>query len=160
MLKKDALAQHQYIIHHLLRRYNVTYEYDEFFQLLLIRMWQLILQYDASLSTSLQSYLYSRLRYYLLDLFRISSRQLLTTDITTCKDIPSIDTITMVENQLLLNHFLTTLSLNERKWVQLASQGYKQYEIAQKMHRSLSSIKSYKKSTKNKFFSYFNDRKE
>lgn len=155
MLKKDVLVEHQYIIHHLLQRYNITYDYDEFYQLLLIRMWQLIAQYNPSFSTSLQSFLYSRLRYYLIDLFRLSSRQVIITD-TQVNDIQTNDIIANVENQLLFNQFLTTLTPLEQKWIKLAYQGYKQYEIAKIMHRSPSSVKSYKKTVKVKFFSYFN----
>lgn len=159
MLKKDDLEQHLYIIHHLLHRYNITYDYDEFFQLLLIRMWQLILQYNPTLSKSLSSYLYIRLRYYLFDLLRSASREMTTTDINHTH-LQSSDSMRITENQLILEHFFTILPPNEQRWIQLAYQGYKQYEIAHYMNRSLSSVKLYKKSVKDKFFSFLNYGKE
>ncbi|MDT3960001.1 sigma-70 family RNA polymerase sigma factor [Staphylococcus kloosii] len=159
MLKKDDLEQYQYIIHHLLHRYNITYDYDEFFQLLLIRMWQLITQYDPTLSLSLSSYLYSRLRYYLFDLLRSKARQIAMADIAHTH-LHAIDSISITENQILLEQFLKTLNTHEQRWIQLAYLGYKQYEIAHHMNRSLSSVKLYKKSVKNKFFSFLNYGKE
>lgn len=159
MLKKDEFEQYQYIIHHLLHRYNITYDYDEFFQLLLIRLWQLIPQFNPTLSPSLSSYLYNRLRYYLFDLLRSADRQITTYEIAHT-EIQSLDSINNTESQILLEQFLSILNPNEQRWMQLAYLGYKQYEIAHQMNRSLSSVKLYKKSVKDKFFSYLNCGKE
>lgn len=37
----DVYNKHHKIIHHLLKKYNISYNYDEYYQLLLIKMWQL-----------------------------------------------------------------------------------------------------------------------
>ena len=41
-----AYEKYNKIIHHLLKSNQITYNYDEFYQLLLIKMWELILDYD------------------------------------------------------------------------------------------------------------------
>ena len=58
------------MIHHLLRQYRITYNYDEFYQLLLIKLWEISKIYNPSSSVSLSSFIYQRLKFYLIDLFR------------------------------------------------------------------------------------------
>ena len=68
-----AYEKYNKIIHHLLKSYQITYNYDEFYQLLLIKMWELILDYDNQKASVLHTYLFVRLKYYLIDIFRKES---------------------------------------------------------------------------------------
>lgn len=43
---EEVYKNYNKIIHYLLNHYHITYNYDEFYQLLLIKMWQLTLNYD------------------------------------------------------------------------------------------------------------------
>ena len=52
------------MIHHLLRQYRITYNYDEFYQLLLIKLWEISKIYNPSSSVSLSSFIYQRLKFY------------------------------------------------------------------------------------------------
>lgn len=54
----------------MLKSYQITYNYDEFYQQMLIKMWQLTLDFDEQQSSSFKSYLFIRLKFYLIDLFR------------------------------------------------------------------------------------------
>ena len=38
---EEVYKNYNKIIHYLLNHYHITYNYDEFYQLLLIKMWQL-----------------------------------------------------------------------------------------------------------------------
>ena len=67
---KEAYEKYNKIIHYLLKSYQITYNYDEFYQCLLIKMWQLILNFDEQQSSTLHSYLFIRLKFYLIDTFR------------------------------------------------------------------------------------------
>ncbi|HCZ0438670.1 TPA: RNA polymerase subunit sigma, partial [Staphylococcus aureus] len=70
----DVYNKHHKIIHHLLKKYNISYNYDEYYQLLLIKMWQLSQIYKPSSKQSLSSFLFMRLNFYLIDLFRQQKR--------------------------------------------------------------------------------------
>ncbi|CUT94843.1 RNA polymerase sigma factor SigS (fragment) [Staphylococcus capitis] len=47
---EEVYKNYNKIIHYLLNHYHITYNYDEFYQLLLIKMWQLTLNYDEQKS--------------------------------------------------------------------------------------------------------------
>lgn len=70
------------MIHHLLRQYRITYNYDEFYQLLLIKLWEISKIYNPSSSVSLSSFIYQRLKFYLIDLFRKEQLKIDCLDIT------------------------------------------------------------------------------
>lgn len=67
---EEAYKKYNNIIHYLLKSYQITYNYDEFYQQMLIKMWQLTLDFDEQQSPSFKSYLFIRLKFYLIDLFR------------------------------------------------------------------------------------------
>ena len=50
------------MIHHLLRQYRITYNYDEFYQLLLIKLWEISKIYNPSSSVSLSSFYLSAIK--------------------------------------------------------------------------------------------------
>ncbi|MDN8760514.1 sigma factor, partial [Staphylococcus aureus] len=53
----DIYHKHHKMIHYLLKHYNVKYNYDEFYQLLLIKLWQLSKNYNDNSNVSLSSFL-------------------------------------------------------------------------------------------------------
>lgn len=59
----------KHIIYFLLKKYNIKYNNDEYVQLLMIKMWELSKVYTPQKS-SLNSFLYTRLNYFIIDLFR------------------------------------------------------------------------------------------
>ncbi|CAM3085573.1 sigma-70 family RNA polymerase sigma factor [Staphylococcus argensis] len=140
------------IIHYLLKSYNISYDYEEFYQLLLIRMWELIERYDEQHQLALNKYLFSRLRFYLIDLFRQRGKE---------EPALSLETAThtyvsqSLEEQILtaelLKAFLPLLTSHERQWFLLRLQGYQQAEIANQLQRSVSSVKLYRRSVLKKF---------
>ncbi|WP_195915308.1 sigma-70 family RNA polymerase sigma factor, partial [Staphylococcus capitis] len=138
------------IIHYLLNHYHITYNYDEFYQLLLIKMWQLTLNYDEQKSTSISTYLFTRLKYHLIDHFRKENNRSnqITLDAHLHNSYDS--TILLNDFNLVLEDFSDQLKPQEAQWLRLHIQGFKQYEIAQHMNLSLTSIKKIKNSTKQK----------
>lgn len=129
------------IIHYLLTRYQITYNYDEFYQLLLIQMWHLSNNYKPSKSNKFSSYLFIRLNYYLIDIFRKESNKIKTSDIDDYIS-SEIEPYQHINNESLLIqdiHYL--LNSKEKEWLLLKLSGYKQYEIAERMHLSLTTIK-------------------
>ncbi|MCE3021872.1 sigma-70 family RNA polymerase sigma factor [Staphylococcus pasteuri] len=138
------------IIHYLLTRYQITYNYDEFYQLLLIQMWHLSNNYNPSKSNKFSSYLFIRLNYYLIDIFRKESNKIKTSDIDDYIS-SEIEPSQHINNESLLIqdiHYL--LNSKEKEWLLLKLSGYKQYEIAERMHLSLTTIKKIKKSVQSK----------
>lgn len=43
---EESYKKYNNIIHYLLKSYQITYNYDEFYQQMLIKMWQLTLDFD------------------------------------------------------------------------------------------------------------------
>ncbi|MDQ7129596.1 sigma factor [Mammaliicoccus sciuri] len=62
--------QYKNMIHYLLQRYQIKYGYEDYYQLLLIKLWTEIERYDFSKTASLDKYLYTKLKYYLIDLYK------------------------------------------------------------------------------------------
>ena len=139
------------MIHHLLRQYRITYNYDEFYQLLLIKLWEISKIYNPSSSVSLSSFIYQRLKFYLIDLFR---KEQLKID---CLDIAALNhslTYTL-KDESIFNDFKYILNSNEYQWLIYYLHGYKQYEIAKKMNVSDTTIKKYKSSARIKLQQYY-----
>lgn len=147
------LQKHQQLIHQLLKRYKITYNYDEYFQILLIHLWHLLTHYDPRHSNSLESYLYIRLRFHLIDQFRSKHLKYHFIDINVCH-LEASNNLTSIETNILYTHFSLQLSIKEQQWLSLSLQGYKQYEIANIMQRSIATIKNYKKSVQLKYRNY------
>lgn len=151
----DVYNKHHKIIHHLLKKYNISYNYDEYYQLLLIKMWQLSQIYKPSSNQSLSSFLFIRLNFYLIDLFRQQKR---LNDIILCENHSPILTEQPTyfnEYDLRLQDVCALLNHRERQWLMLYLEGYKQYEIADSMSLSTSTIKLIKASVKRKCQRFF-----
>lgn len=144
------------MIHYLLKKYHVSYNYDEFYQLLLIKLWHLSTSYQPSHNCNIKTFLFTRLKFYLFDLFRQQHRanELITFD----TNLLSRDTHTIKLNEFSLyyNDILKILTTREQQWLTLYLAGYKQYEIANKMNLSISTIKITKANIKSKLSHYKN----
>ncbi|MBF2261435.1 sigma-70 family RNA polymerase sigma factor [Staphylococcus capitis] len=147
---EEVYKNYNKIIHYLLNHYHITYNYDEFYQLLLIKMWQLTLNYDEQKSTSISTYLFTRLKYHLIDHFRKENNRSNQITLDTYFHNSCDSTILLNDFNLVLEDFSDQLKPQEAQWLRLHIQGFKQYEIAQHMNLSLTSIKKIKNSTKRK----------
>lgn len=105
---EEIYTNHYKIIHYLLKQYHIKYNYDEFYQLLLIKLWQLSLAYDSTSSITLNSFLYTRLKFYLIDLFRREKLKFETIDLETSEINSSLNAfITLIFSIIytIFNHF-------------------------------------------------------
>jgi len=143
---EEAYKKYNNIIHYLLKSYQITYNYDEFYQQMLIKMWQLTLDFDEQQSSSFKSYLFIRLKFYLIDLFRQKDNTL--SELSPSFSINEID--------LLIKDISQQLLPRERDWLTLYLQGYKQYEISQILDFSLTTIKKIKSNAIRKLRRYLN----
>ncbi|MBI5975692.1 sigma-70 family RNA polymerase sigma factor [Staphylococcus canis] len=136
---------HRYI-HFLLHQYHITYNYEEYYQCLLIRLWELSRNYQASSTHKESSYYKYRLKYYLIDLLRKHSK---SHDILSLDEIPipKVQQRCNLDNQLSLNQLVKRLPYPYQQWFALYRLGYRQNEIEQKMNKSSTSIKKYKRET-------------
>ena len=91
---EESYKKYNNIIHYLLKSYQITYNYDEFYQQMLIKMWQLTLDFDEQQSSSFKSYLFIRLKFYHIDLFRQKD---------TTLNICSIDTLSELSPSISIN---------------------------------------------------------
>ncbi|MCD8786880.1 sigma-70 family RNA polymerase sigma factor [Staphylococcus gallinarum] len=150
---ESKLTEYNYIIATLLNKYHIKYNYDEFAQLLFIRMWELIQEYNPNQQMSLKTFLFTRLNFYLIDLFR-SIKKTEPIDFNTITHDSQIHESSL-EQLSCYNHFLTTLSRKEQYWLKLKLAGYKQKELAKFLNCSISTLKNYQKSIKIKYLSYY-----
>ncbi|MFH4936023.1 sigma-70 family RNA polymerase sigma factor [Staphylococcus cohnii] len=151
---EQTYFQFKYIIFVLLKKYRIEYNREEYTQLLTIKMWELTQKYSPHHSTTLQQFLYFRLNFYLIDLFR-SQKQ---TEITINSQylIEQQTNVTDHRNyQLMYEQFLQLLTTNEKNWLRLKLLGYKQFEIASMLNCSISTIKNYRKKVQVKYIKYY-----
>lgn len=143
------------MLHHILAKYRIRYNYDEYFQLLLIRLWELT---NADVSTThpyFSNYLYQRLSFYLIDIFRSQSKYF---DYAPIQDATHMIASDMtLESQTLLIALFQCLSPSESLWLSYYLQGYKQYEICQYMKRSDSTIRRCKQHVREKLAHFMQD---
>lgn len=142
---ETLIIRHQGIIYALLKRYNIKYDIDEYAQLLSIKMWSLLRQFDTSIHNSMSGYLFQRLNYYLIDLFRKKSKvleesnQAIISDIKDASDYSDYNYLT----QLIASEYYLLLNDYERMWLNLKLCGYKQFEIQTLMKKSATTIRKY-----------------
>ncbi|MDK8175055.1 hypothetical protein HMPREF3031_06905 [Staphylococcus sp. HMSC072B07] len=149
---ETLIIRHQGIIYALLKRYNIKYDIDEYAQLLSIKMWSLLRQFDTSIHNSMSGYLYQRLNYYLIDLFRKKSKvleesnQAIISDIKDASDYSDYNYLT----QLIASEYYLLLNDYERMWLNLKLCGYKQFEIQTLMKKSATTIRKYQMQVRHK----------
>lgn len=155
MLFEKCYKKHKHIIPYLLKKYNIKYNKDEFAQLLLIRMWELFYDYNPTKSMAMSTFLYRRLNFYLIDLLRkLPQAQHLTFEEHEHQVYFDFQDF---ENRLIQQNFYSSLTSNEKQWLTLKVEGYKQHEIADILHCSLSTIKNYQKRVRSKFNAYYHN---
>lgn len=152
---EEVYQKYNKIIHYLLKRYQINYNYDEFYQRLLIKLWQLNIEFDEQKSISMSTYLFTRLKYCLIDNFRKESNKITLMTIDETLNTSTEPTRVLNDFNLTLEDITYELMPHESRWLILHLQGYKQYEIAQLMGVSLTTIKKIKLSTKQKCLSHF-----
>ncbi|AVO01876.1 sigma factor [Staphylococcus simulans] len=149
---ETLIIRHQGIIYALLKRYNIKYDIDEYAQLLSIKMWSLLRQFDTSIHNSMSGYLFQRLNYYLIDLFRKKSKvleesnQAIISDIKDTSDYSDYNYLT----QLIASEYYLLLNDYERMWLNLKLCGYKQFEIQTLMKKSATTIRKYQMQVRHK----------
>ncbi|MDQ7112238.1 sigma factor [Staphylococcus simulans] len=149
---ETLIIRHQGIIYALLKRYNIKYDIDEYAQLLSIKMWSLLRQFDTSIHNSMSGYLFQRLNYYLIDLFRKKSNvleesnQAIISDIKDTSDYSDYNYLT----QLIASEYYLLLNDYERMWLNLKLCGYKQFEIQTLMKKSATTIRKYQMQVRHK----------
>ncbi|PNZ44130.1 sigma factor [Staphylococcus simulans] len=149
---ETLIIRHQGIIYALLKRYNIKYDIDEYAQLLSIKMWSLLRQFDTSIHNSMSGYLFQRLNYYLIDLFRKKSKvleesnQAIISDIKDTSDYSDYNYLT----QLIASKYYLLLNDYERMWLNLKLCGYKQFEIQTLMKKSATTIRKYQMQVRHK----------
>ncbi|MCE5034474.1 MULTISPECIES: sigma-70 RNA polymerase sigma factor region 4 domain-containing protein [Staphylococcus] len=151
---EQTYFQFKHIIFVLLKKYRIEYNREEYTQLLTIKMWELTQKYSPHHSTTLQQFLFFRLNFYLIDLFR-SQKQ---TEITIHSQYLIEQQINVIDHsnyQLMYEQFLQLLTTNEKKWLRLKLLGYKQFEIASMLNCSISTIKNYRKKVQVKYIKYY-----
>ncbi|MGY3480618.1 MULTISPECIES: LuxR C-terminal-related transcriptional regulator [Staphylococcus] len=151
---EQTYFQFKYIIFVLLKKYRIEYNREEYTQLLTIKMWELTQKYSPHHSTTLQQFLYFRLNFYLIDLFR-SQKQ---TEITIHSQYLIEQQTNVIDHrnfQLMYEQFLQLLTTNEKNWLRLKLLGYKQFEIASILNCSISTIKNHRKKVQVKYIKYY-----
>lgn len=145
--------KYEKMIHHLLHQYQIKYHYDEYFQLMIIKLWDLLKSYDDSKSTNQEKYIYLKLKYYLIDCLRKNIKD--TNRFLPTSDYTLLDQSYSDFYQYELYSLLEILNEEELTWLNLTLQGFSIKEISIFMDKSASSIKRYRKSTREKLKSEF-----
>lgn len=145
---EEIVQQYQKMIYHFIHKYQLQYEFDEYYQLALIKLWELHLKYDPEKTPNKNLYIYTKLNFYFIDeirkLAKQSERYIVTED-------HFLDSITNDDHsRLLLQSLQDILNENEWAWLNLKLTGYNMREIAAQLNVSTSSIKNYKRSAMRK----------
>lgn len=138
-------AQYYKFIHFLLHQHQISYNYDEYFQLLSIRLWELSMKYDATFNQSFKTYINYQLKYYLIDLLRSAHTPLTTTPLDTSAN--ELKAMSSSHLYLLLEDIVRTLKPAHHTWFRFYLQGYQQKEIQQLMQVSATTVRKYKIAT-------------
>lgn len=154
MTFNQIYEKHYKILHYILKIYHISYNYDEFYQLLLIKMWELTQQYQPSSQHGLSSFLFIRLKFYLMDLLRQQQRY--HDNLATISSSFNLNTTYYFLNDFNLQYkdFIQSLNAREQQWLDYTIQGFQQYEIAQLMNLSVRTVKRIRSTVKHKATCY------
>ncbi|RXK18788.1 LuxR C-terminal-related transcriptional regulator [Macrococcus sp. DPC7161] len=144
---EKLLEEYQRYIHYLIQKYHLSYEKDEYFQKLSIKLWELNQQFDASKQNK-QKYLMTKLNFYLIDELRkqIKYQERNVYDET----LLMYQKIEDDASHLLIEHIKSQLTAKENDLLEKLILGYMIKEIAQEQQVSVSCIKQQKKRLKEK----------
>ncbi|TDM03821.1 sigma-70 family RNA polymerase sigma factor [Macrococcus carouselicus] len=132
------------MIHHLLHKYRISYDRDDYYQLALIRLWQISQSYDSSQTKNEAHYVYIQLKFCLIDEIRRRMKYqarflLMEQDVVPEQCAP--DSYSLCQE---------TLSPDEKEWYRLTDAGYSSTEIAGRMQRTSSQVKYIRKKAQHK----------
>ncbi len=149
---ETLITRHQGIIYALLKKYNIKYDIDEYAQLLSIKMWALLQQFDTSIHNSMSGYLFQRLNYYLIDLFRKKGTILEDSHQTFISEVEAVHPYDNYNylTQMIASEYYLLLNDYERMWLNLKLCGYKQFEIQALMQKSATTIRKYQMQVRHK----------
>lgn len=145
--------KYERMIHYFLHDYNIHYHYDDYFQLMCIKLWELYNSYDCTMSDNEEKYIYIKLKYYLIDLLRKFTKESMRLIPTQEQSI--LDKSYYDHYKIEMYTLLSILTDNELTWFKLTLQGFSTQEIAIYMNKSNSTIKGYRKHTRRKLKQYF-----
>lgn len=131
------------MIYHLLHHFHIQYDFDEYYQLALIKLWELEKTYNAKLSPNKDQYIYLKLKFYLIDLIRARMKyneRFELTDTTISTNYVTHDAYSYIDT--------STLTEAETLWLKLALEGYKLSEIAKIFGKSTSYVKNIRRSAR------------
>lgn len=148
---EQSFLKYEKMIHHLLHKYHIQFNYDEYQQLLIIKLWEILKQYNHQQQPE-EQYCYFRLKFYLIDCLR---KQLKYQNVFLISENKYLEEKSYFDcYQLELLNFLELLDSNERIWLNLTIQGYTTKEIALFLSKSISTVKYYRKNTRKKLSHY------
>lgn len=152
---EETKDKYEKLIYHFIYKFNLTYDFDEYYQLALIKLWELDQLYDKEKTPNKDYYIYTKLKFYFIDeirkLCKRNNRYYITSD----------DTIyhhTIIDDSyvsLTFNEIKNQLNYEEYRWLTLRLKGYTMKEIADDMNVSVSTIKKYKKNAQKKLTSFY-----
>ncbi|WP_414054049.1 sigma-70 family RNA polymerase sigma factor [Macrococcus equi] len=146
----DTKEKYDKMIYHFIHKYKLTYDLDEYYQLALIKLWELETHYDSLKTPNKDQYIYTKLNFFFIDeirkLAKRTERYIATEDHLIAQQSICYDAY----EQLNIEAFKNELTSNEYNWLILAIHGYKMKEIADFMNVSVSMIKRYKKNAQRK----------
>ncbi|PHK50860.1 sigma-70 family RNA polymerase sigma factor [Staphylococcus edaphicus] len=144
----------KYILYFLLKKYRIKYNNDEYMQLLTIKLWEISKTYNAQKSPSFHTYLYTRLNFYLIDLFRKQNK--ICEVPLTCSIDAKLQTLpSTLDTEIIYRQFQDKLTSREKQWLQLKLEGYKQKEIAHHLACSVSTVKNYQQRVQAKYLIHY-----
>lgn len=141
------LKEYERYIYYLIQKYHLSYEQDDYFQKLSIKLWELNQQYDETKQNK-QKYLMTKLNFYLIDELRkqIKYQERTVNDET----ILMYETVEDDTSNILFNDIKSQLTPKEIDLFEKLIAGYMLKEIATENHVSVSCVKQQKKRLKEK----------
>ncbi|WP_170234502.1 sigma factor [Macrococcus equipercicus] len=138
------------MIYHLLHQYHITYDFDEYYQLALIKLWEIHESFDPTRTAHQDQFVYMKLKFSIIDELRkrikYKERYHPVTDEVL---IPLLD-CTEEPVAFLIEELAVSLTDNELLWLKYALLGYNIEEIAGMSDRSPSAVKRWRKCAREK----------
>lgn len=149
-MMKTIQDDYEKLIYHFIHKYKLTYDSDEFYQLAMIKLWELEQSYDPKKTPQKEKYMYTKLNFYFIDEIRKLAKRTERFVVTDDEFMKQNMTVADHYDAILLHEIQSMLTEKEYTCLLLTLQGYKMKEIAATMQLSVSAIKKYKKQTKSK----------
>ncbi|TDM12420.1 sigma factor [Macrococcus lamae] len=150
-------VKYERMIYHILHHYQIKYDFDEYYQLALIKLWQIGETYDPAKCTNKDQFVYLKLKFFIIDEMRKRIKyqqrhQIVADDVL----IPLMDCEDNTYAELFLEGVTDDLNDEERLWFNYAVIGYKINEIAEFTGNSPSTIKRWRRRAREKICKNYN----